>query len=91
MRRAAIATVLAMSPEIIVMDEPSSGLDPRAKRELASLIKRLECTKLISSHDLEFISTCTDRVILLNQGKVAAEGPAEEIVSNKELLVTNGL
>ena len=91
MRCAAIATVLAMSPEIIVMDEPSSGLDPRAKRELAALINRLECTKLISSHDLEFISTCTDRVILLNKGKVAAEGLTEEIVSNKELLIANGL
>ena len=91
MRRAAIATVLAMSPEVIVMDEPSSGLDPRAKRELASLIKGLHCTKLISSHDLDFIRNCTDRVILLNKGKVAAEGPTEEILSNTELLLSNGL
>ncbi len=91
MCRAAIATVLAMSPEIIVMDEPSSGLDPRAKRELATLINGLECTKLISSHDLEFIRKCTDRIILLNRGKVAVEGPSSELLDNKELLIANGL
>ena len=91
MCRAAIATVLAMSPEIIVMDEPSSGLDPRAKRELATLINGLECTKLISSHDLEFIRECTDRVILLNRGKVAFEGHTGKILDNNELLIANGL
>jgi cobalt/nickel transport system ATP-binding protein len=91
MRRAAIATVLAMSPEVIVMDEPSSGLDPRAKRELASLIKGLDCTKLISSHDLDFIRNCTDRIILLNKGKVAAVGTTEEILRDTELLLANGL
>ncbi len=91
MRRAAIATVLAMSPEIIVMDEPSSGLDPRAKRELAALIKELDCTKLVSSHDLEFVRACTDRVILLNKGKLAAEGPTTDIMNNRNLLLANGL
>ena len=91
MCRAEISTVLAMSPEIIVMDEPSSGLDPRAKRELAALINGLECTKLISSHDLEFIRECTERIILLNRGKVAAEGPAKKILDDKELLIANGL
>jgi cobalt/nickel transport system ATP-binding protein len=91
MRRAAIATVLAMSPEIIVMDEPSSGLDPRAKRELAVLIRHLPGTRLISSHDLDFVRACTDRVILLNKGKVIADGMAEEILDDRELLEGNGL
>jgi cobalt/nickel transport system ATP-binding protein len=91
MRRAAIATVLAMSPEVIVMDEPSSGLDPRAKRELAALIKELDCTKLISSHDLDFIRACTDRVILINNGKLAAEGPTADILNDSDLLLSNGL
>lgn len=91
MRRAAIATVLAMAPEIIVMDEPSSGLDPRAKRELAALVRALPGTRLISSHDLEFIRACADRVILLNRGQVAADGPAGEILGNRELLEANGL
>ena len=98
MRRAAIATVIAMSPEIIVMDEPSSGLDPRAQRELAELIRRFKCedsisrcTKLISSHNLDFIRDCTDRVILLHKGEIAAEGATQEILDNRELLLENGL
>ena len=91
MRRASIATVLSMSPEIVVMDEPSSGLDPRAKRELASLIRTLSRTRLISSHDLDFIRGCTDRVILLNRGRIVADGPAGEILDDKGMLVGNGL
>jgi len=91
MRRAAIATVLAMYPRIIVMDEPSSGLDPRAKRDLAVLIRKLSGTKLISSHDLDFIRACADRIILLNRGRVAADGPAAAILDDQELLVENGL
>lgn len=91
MRRAAIATVLAMAPEIIVMDEPSSGLDPRAKRDLAALIRRIGGTRLISSHDLDFVRVCTDRVILLNHGRVAADGPAGDILDDRELLELNGL
>ncbi len=91
MRRAAIATVLAMSPEIIVMDEPSSGLDPRAKRELAALVGKLPCTRLISSHDLDFIRACSDRVILLSHGRVVADGPAQGILDDRELLEKHGL
>ena len=91
MRRIAIASVLAVSPDILVMDEPSSGLDPRARRELAVLISELPCTKLIASHDLEFVSACTERIVILYNGRVTADGPAEEILKNSELLVKNGL
>jgi len=91
MKRVAIATVLAVSPDILVMDEPSSGLDPRARRELAALIRGFSCTRIIASHDLEFVRACTDRVILLNDGRVVADGPAEEIIGDTELLVRNGL
>jgi cobalt/nickel transport system ATP-binding protein len=91
MRRASIATVLSMSPEIVVMDEPSSGLDPRAKRELAALIRSLTCTRLISSHDLDFICACTDRVILLNHGRIVADCPSGKICNDKEMLERNGL
>ena len=91
MRRASIATVLSMSPDIVVMDEPSSGLDPRAKRELAALIRSLSCTRLISSHDLDFIRGCTDRVILLNHGRIVADCPAGEILDDKGMLEGNGL
>ncbi|MBN1290824.1 MAG: ABC transporter ATP-binding protein, partial [Candidatus Latescibacteria bacterium] len=91
MRRAAIATVLAMSPEIIVMDEPSAGLDPRAKRELITVLQNLDCTKIFASHDLDFICKCAKRVILLNKGKIAADGPCGEIIENTELLLKHGL
>jgi len=98
MRRASIATVLAMSPEIIVMDEPSTGLDPRAQRELAALISDFrchstghDCTKLISSHNLEFIRTCTDRILLINKGRIVADSSTEEILDDSGLLIENGL
>lgn len=91
MRRVAIATVLSMSPDIIIMDEPTSGIDPRGRRELAALIKTLQCTILIASHDLEFIRACTDRVVLLNCGKTIADGPTESILDNRMLLEANGL
>lgn len=91
MRRSAIAAVLAMSPRIIVMDEPSSGLDPRAKRELAPLIRSLAGTKLVSSHDLDFIRACADRIILLNHGQVVADSPAASILDDRDLLIVNGL
>lgn len=91
MRRAAIATVLSMSPEILIMDEPSSDLDPRAKRDLAVFIRDLKCTKLIASHDLDFIRRCTDRIALLFGGRIKAFGLTDEILDNTELLLTNGL
>lgn len=91
MRRAAIATVLAMSPEIIVMDEPSAGLDPHAKRELISVLQNLSCTKIFASHDLDFICSCSDRVVLLHKGKIAADGSCREIIDDNELLLKHGL
>ena len=91
MRRAAIASVLAMSPEIIVMDEPSAGLDPRAKRELAGVLQSLACTKLIASHDLGFIRACVNRIILIEKGHIIADGPADTILDDTELLLAHGL
>ena len=91
MRRAAIASVLAMSPEIVVMDEPSAGLDPRAKRELVDVLHTLTCTKLIASHDLGFIRACTSRIILIEKGRIIADGPAETILDDTELLMAHGL
>ncbi|MFC1485446.1 energy-coupling factor ABC transporter ATP-binding protein [Candidatus Latescibacterota bacterium] len=98
MRRAGIATVLAMSPEIILFDEPSSGLDPRAKRELTTLLKKLSCgngnqscTIMLSSHDLGFVRDCATRVIVLQQGRIVADGPAEKILNDGEFLIEHGL
>ena len=91
MRRVAIATVLAMSPDTVVLDEPSAGIDPRGTRELAELIGSLSCTRIVASHDLAFARACTERTILLNHGRVAADGPSEVILSDERLLVENGL
>lgn len=91
MRRISIAAVMALEPDILVMDEPSSGLDPRSRREIASLIRSLPGTKLITSHDLDFVRTCTDRVILLSKGRIAADGPTANILDDAELLEGNGL
>lgn len=91
MRRAAIATVLAMNPDIIIMDEPSSGLDPRAKRDLAGVIRSLNATRLIASHDLDFIRSCTDRTLIIHKGCLTASGITDHILDNSELLLANGL
>lgn len=85
-RMAAIATVLAMQPEAIIMDEPSVSLDPYNRRAVINVINTLPQTKLIASHDLEMIrETCT-RVLLIGNGKVAASGATDEILGNAQLL-----
>ena len=88
-RMAAIATILAMEPAAILMDEPTSALDPYNRRIVINTIRELEQTKLIASHDLDMILDTCDRVILISGGRIAADGPAKEILSNKELLETN--
>lgn len=88
-RMAAIATILAMDPEIILMDEPTSALDPYNRRIVINTIKELNQTKLIASHDLDMILDTCDRVILLSKGEIVADGPVREILSNKELLESN--
>ena len=85
-RMAAIATILAMEPEIILMDEPTSALDPYNRRIVINTIKGLEQTKIITSHDLDMILDTCERVILISKGQVVADGPAEEILSDKALL-----
>lgn len=88
-RMAAIATILAMEPEAIVMDEPSTALDPVNRRTVINTIRSLPQTKLIASHDLDMILDTCQRVILLSQGKIVADGSAEEILYNRELLERN--
>jgi len=88
-RMAAIATILAMEPAAILMDEPTSALDPYNRRIVINTIRELEQTKLIASHDLDMILDTCDRVILISGGRIAADGPAKEILRNKELLEAN--
>ena len=85
-RMAAIATVLAMEPEVMIMDEPSTALDPLNRRTVINTVNGLGMTKLIASHDLDMIlDTCT-RVILLHGGELAADGSAAVILRDRELL-----
>ena len=88
-RMAAIATILAMEPEAILMDEPTSALDPCNRRLVINTIRELSQTKLITSHDLDMILDTCDRVILLSNGRVAADGRAEELLRNRALLEAN--
>ena len=88
-RMAAVATVLAMDPEVLLMDEPTSALDPYNRRIIINTIRKLPCTKIITSHDLDMIYDTCERVILISGGKVAADGSSEEILRDKELLEAN--
>ncbi len=88
-RMAAIATVLAMEPEALLMDEPTSALDPFNRRIIINTISALPQTKLITSHDLDMILDTCDRVILLSSGTVAADGDAQTILHDRELLEEN--
>ena len=88
-RMAAIATILAMEPEAILMDEPSSALDPYNRRVVINTIRELPQTRLIASHDLDMILDTCSRVILLSNGAIAADGPAEELLRDRALLEAN--
>ena len=88
-RMAAIATILAMEPETILMDEPSTALDPVNRRTVINTIRDLPQTKLIASHDLDMILDTCQRVILLSHGQIVADGKAEDILQDKALLEAN--
>ena len=88
-RMAAIATILAMEPEMIVMDEPSTALDPVNRRRVISTINSRKETELIASHDLDMILDTCQRVILLNHGRIVADGEAETILRDQALLEAN--
>jgi len=85
-RMAAIATILAMEPDVILMDEPTSALDPYNRRIVINTIRGLKQTKLIASHDLDMILDSCERVILLDNGRIVADGPADIILRDRKLL-----
>jgi len=85
-RRVAIATVLSMSPDILVMDEPSAGLDPRARRQLIELLKTFKHSKIIATHDLDMVMELCERTIVMYGGSIMADGPTREIFRDDELL-----
>jgi cobalt/nickel transport system ATP-binding protein len=87
----AIATVLAMQPDILVMDEPASHLDPKSRRALINLLGHFQHTKIIASHDLDLIFDVCERCVIIKEGRVIADGPTKEILSSRQLLEENNL
>lgn len=90
-RAVAIASVLAMSPDILVMDEPTSNLDPLARQKLIELLQSFKHTKIIATHDLDMAMDLCQRTIVLHNGAVTADGPTMEIFQNTSLLAQSGL
>ena len=90
-KRAAIATVLSMRPRVLVLDEPSAGLDPRARRGLITLLDNLEQTILITTHDMHMVKEAFPRSIIMDGGLVVADAPTAEILADQELLESHGL
>ncbi|UBU14247.1 energy-coupling factor ABC transporter ATP-binding protein [Nonomuraea gerenzanensis] len=90
-RRVAVATVLAMAPEILVLDEPSSNLDPAARRELAEILRSLDVTVLMVTHDLPYALELCERSLILSGGVIAADGPTRELLADTDLLARHRL
>jgi cobalt/nickel transport system ATP-binding protein len=90
-RRAAIATVLAMEPQILVLDEPTSNLDPASRRELVELLQRLEVTILTVTHDLPFALETCPRSVILADGQIVADGATRDLLTDATLLATHRL
>jgi energy-coupling factor transporter ATP-binding protein EcfA2 len=90
-KRACLAGVLACRPSVLVLDEPSANLDPRGRRRLIELIQGLSGTKLIATHDLELVLELCPRTILLDAGRVVADGPSRAVLGDSELMDAHGL
>jgi cobalt/nickel transport system ATP-binding protein len=90
-KRIAIATVLSLDPEILVIDEPTSNLDPRSKWSLVELLSQLPITQIIATHDLELVRALCHRTVVMDEGKIAADGKTESILSDIPLLKAHGL
>ncbi len=90
-KRIAMATVLSMSPEVLVIDEPTSNLDPRGKWDIIEVLKGLSVTRVIVSHDLEMVRELCPRMVIIDRGRVAADGNTADILADKKLLAAHGL
>lgn len=90
-RAVAIASVLVMNPAILVMDEPSSHLDPRSRRRLIELLRSFDHARIIATHDLEMVVEVCSRVIVLDGGRVVADGPTHDVLNNEALMLAHGL
>jgi energy-coupling factor transporter ATP-binding protein EcfA2 len=90
-RRVCLAGVLACKPSLLVLDEPTSDLDPRGRREFKSLLQTLPGAKIIATHDLELVVDLCSRVVVLDEGKIVAQGPTVPLLSDEPLMVAHGL
>ncbi len=90
-KRIAIATVLSMNPEVLVLDEPSAGLDPRARRTLIELLRELPQTMIVATHDLPLVRDLLPRTIIMDGGQIVADGPTARILADEALLHAHGL
>lgn len=90
-KRVCLAAVLACRPTVLALDEPTGNLDPASRRRLIAILDELPLTKIIATHDLELVAQLCDRVVLLDAGRVHADGPAQEILADERLLESHGL
>jgi len=90
-RRACLAGVLACEPSVLALDEPTSDLDPRGRREFKALLRSLPATKLIATHDLELAVELCARAVILDQGRIIADGPTVELLADEKLMLDHGL
>lgn len=90
-KRIAIATVLSMRPEILVLDEPTAGLDPRGRRTLINLLRDLDQTMLVATHDIRMVLELFPRVVIMDEGRAVADGPTDRLLSDPALLAAHGL
>jgi len=90
-RRVCLAGILACDPRVLVLDEPTSDLDPRGRRELKALLRQIPATKIIATHDLEMVVELCSRAIVLDRGEIVADGPTVPLLSNERLMLEHGL
>jgi cobalt/nickel transport system ATP-binding protein len=90
-QRVCLAGILACHPRLLALDEPTSDLDPRGKRELVALLQRLPATKIIATHDLELVVKLCSRALVMDGGRIVADGSTIELLSNEELMLKHGL
>ncbi len=90
-KRVAIATVLSMAPALLVLDEPTAGLDPRGRRQLIGLLRDLPVTMLVSTHDMWLVDELFPRMVIMDEGRVVADGPTPELLAQPSLLEAHGL
>ena len=90
-KRVCLAGLLACRPAILALDEPASSLDPRARRQLLSILAKFDGSILLASHDLDFVAQLCDRVIVLDEGRVQADGPTQDILTDESLMEKHGL